>query len=72
MPDNNNVDTVQEVVQSVMARGKDLLQDPKNQNAAIASAAAYYLSKNNKERNAIIAAVAAYVFLAEPSTKGSK
>jgi hypothetical protein len=40
-----------------------LLKDPKNKNAAIASAIAYYVSNSNKERNAVIAGLLAYTLL---------
>ena len=71
MPDNKAVADTQDVVQSLMVRAKELVADPKNQNAAIASSIAYIVSKNDKERNALIAGVIAYLFLGD-GTEGAK
>jgi hypothetical protein len=52
-----------DLIQSTVGEVKKLLADPKNKNAAIASAIAYYVSNDNKERNAVIAGILAYTLL---------
>jgi hypothetical protein len=48
-------------VDSTVAEVKKVVKE--NKVAVAASAAAYYLSEENKERNALVAGLLAYVFL---------
>jgi hypothetical protein len=51
----------QSIVKKTIDEVQGLVKD--NKVAIAASAAAYYLSKNDKERNALIAGLLAYAFL---------
>lgn len=48
---------------------KNVLKDPKNQQALAIAGAVYLLSKDNKERNTIIAGLASLALLPEGGVK---
>ena len=50
-------------IQKAITSVGDIIKDPKNKNAIIASSIAYMVSGENKERNALIAGLLAFAVL---------